>query len=173
MRSFKALAALMMASLLFLGPAAAQDGDGCSSFEWPMDNEMRLMRAPDAVSAKAGDALPAMPVVAVSLTLDPADAAKLIVTPSKRRSEDKVAFAGVITLPAPQKGAYQISLSGPGWIEVMQAGETLKAVAHTSSKNCKELRKSVRFDLTDAPFTVQVTGAEQPALRMTITPAKP
>lgn len=114
-----------------------------------------------------------MPTTAVSLTLEPADTAKLVVTPSKRRSEDKVTFAGVITLPAPQKGVYQISLSGPGWIEVVQAGATLKATAHTGSKDCKDLRKSVRFDLADAPFTVQVTSAEQPTLRLTITPATP
>src|SRR5262249_26880595 len=97
---------------------------------------------------------------ATTVTLLPFTEAKLPVAP-ERTPKSNNTFAGFIEAPAPApSGTYKITLSSEGWIDVLQKGERLKSIAATGATGCDGVRKSVKFELAKAPYTVQFSGIE-------------
>jgi hypothetical protein len=47
-----------------------------------------------------------------------------------------------------------------GWIDVVQAGKRLQSITAAGATGCNGVRKSVKFELAAAPFTVQFSGVE-------------
>ncbi|MGC1235197.1 MAG: hypothetical protein WA838_11105, partial [Xanthobacteraceae bacterium] len=76
-------------------------------------------------------------------------------------------YAGFIEVPAPaQSGTHKITLSSEGWIDVVQDGRRLKSLTATG---CTGVRKSVKFELAAAPFTVQLSGIEANSVGVVIS----
>lgn len=160
-------------SILALCPTAAPAiaEDGCDKFAWPLARERTLLIAASKASVEAGDTLAAPPTEAVTLRLRPSAEAVFALPPERKPKAEKWS-GGLIRLPAPDKsGIYQITLSDEAWIDVVQDGRYARSVGNTGRSDCPGVRKSVRFELSVAPFVVQVSGATANAIAVAISPA--
>ncbi len=108
------------------------------------------MTAADPVAVETGAEVSLRPDKAIELRLVPQTEAKLPAQPSGQpKSLPDLAYAGAVTIGAIERaGLYQVTLSSPGWIDVVQNGKTLDTVAHTGKSDCPQIRKSVRFNLS-------------------------
>lgn len=160
-------------SILALGATAAPAiaEDGCDKFAWPLARERMLLMAASKATVKAGDALASLPPEAVTLHLQPNNEAAFALPPERKPKAEKWS-GGLIRLPAPDKsGIYQITLSDEAWIDVVQDGRYARSVGSTGRSDCPGVRKSVRFELSAAPFVVQVSGVIANAIAVALSPA--
>lgn len=175
MRTWKTTAIVVALCAASAWPVAVQAAGtgGCDSFAWPLKTEIAWMTAAESDAVQSGATLTAPPAKAISLTLQPAGATKFDVAPTgKGKAEDGKAFAGILKfegVAAP--GLYQVSLSHPGWIDVVQDGKALETEAHTGKSDCEGLRKSVRFKIGAGPFSVQLNGVPVDAIKITVRAA--
>ena len=51
----------------------------------------------------------------------------------------------------------------------MQDGHAVKSAAFSGATGCEGIRKSVKFDLAAAPFTIQLSGVAANSIRIAIT----
>lgn len=150
--------------------AQAQEGSGCDGFKWPLDHERAALVRPDKASLPNGGALPYD--VAMTLELQPLLAAGLPKSP-ERAPKSPSAFAGHFTLAAPAKpGAYRLTISSEGWVDVLDGGAYLHPIAFTGSKGCDGARKSVKFDLPDRPLALQFSGVPKDQISVIVSPAQ-
>jgi hypothetical protein len=106
---------------------------------------------------------------ATTVTLLPFADAKLPAAP-ERAPKSPETFAGFIQVPAPARaGTYRITLSAEGWIDVEQAGHAVKSSAFSGALGCEGTRKSVKFELAAAPFTVELSSVAAKSIRIVIT----
>lgn len=166
-------AAAFATALCAAQPALAAGTGGCDSFEWPLTTELSWVKAADAAEVESGAKLASPPAKAINLKLEPAATAKLAIAPSgKPKSAAKETFAGVVTFDGVAKPSlHQVTLAAGAWVDVVQNGATLPDTAHTGKTDCDGIRKSVRFNIGPGTFAVQISGAESPAIRLTVTPS--
>lgn len=171
MRNLVIVTAFAVAS--FLGPAVQAAGTGgCESFDFPLATELEWMQRPDSESVKSGATLPHAPAKAMTVALAAPGDVQFAVAPDGKAKGGDGTFAGVVTIDsAGPAGLYQVSLSAKSWIDVVQNGKAVKAVAHTSKSDCEGLRKSVRFDLSAGPVTLQITGVKETSIKVTVRKA--
>ena len=109
-------------------------------------------------------ALALVPVVDVAYTLPPA---------KKKKDAGAAAFGGMLAFAAPEKpGIYQVTLSGEGWIDLVQNGAALDSADHSGAKNCPGLRKSVRFEVGATPVVLQISGAPAQTIKIAVRRAE-
>ncbi|HJY16038.1 MAG TPA: hypothetical protein VJ353_00290, partial [Xanthobacteraceae bacterium] len=70
----------------------------------------------------------------------------------------------------PKSGTYRVTLSAQAWIDVIQNGQAAKSTAFSGATGCAGIRKSVKFDLAAAPFTVELSGTTAHAITFVVTP---
>jgi len=152
-------------ALLIATPAFAQEPVGCDKFKWPLDKERTMLASPASVDGDINSPLDK----AYRLALRPVDEIKLPQPPT--RAPKSGTNAGLVTAAAPPKaGSYRFTLSEPGWIDVLQNGRAIKSGAFSSATGCAGIRKSVKFDLSVAPFTVEITGVPTTSISFVVTP---
>jgi len=164
----------LFVALLLLGAApawAAEEPSGCDKFKWPIERERAALTAPDRAKLASGSELAALPSSGVTLALvTPADAK--LPTPPERAPKEGT-FAGFATIKAaPRAGLYTVSLSSGGWLDVVQDGHFLKPKAFSGATDCDGIRKTVKFELSAAPFVVQVSGTKEDSISIAILPAE-
>jgi hypothetical protein len=163
---------LVAASLLAAAPAwAAEEPSGCDKFKWNIDHARAVLTAPDRTKLNSGSELTALPSTGVTLALvAPADAK--LPTPPERAPKDGT-FAGFAKITAvPKAGSYTISLSNGAWLDVVQDGHFLKPTAFSGATDCEGIRKTVKFDLSAAPFVLQISGVRDNSLSIAIQPSE-
>ncbi|MGP8232752.1 MAG: hypothetical protein ACLQL2_08830 [Methylovirgula sp.] len=161
---FFRISAVLIAALV-AAPAVAEP-TGCAHFKWPLDHEKALLAKPVAVASGGAASL----ATGENLTLDPQATAKLPQAPS-RPPKFPNSYAGFVTLAAPASaGTYRVTLTRGAWADVVQDGHLLKSVDHTGAVGCAGLAKSVKFDLTAAPFTVEISSSIAPSIALVVTP---
>lgn len=81
-------------------------------------------------------------------------------------------YGGVFSVQSLDKGGlYQITTSDEAWIDVSSdAKNVMPSVAHSGSKSCPGLRKSVRFEI-NGPVSIQISNAASRKLDLAIAPA--
>ncbi|MBO0718171.1 MAG: hypothetical protein J2P55_12645 [Rhizobiales bacterium] len=160
---------VVLALCVTVAPALAQEPVGCDKFKWLLDKERATLTGTDLPKlVSGGKAMWPLPF-ATMIALAPVADAKLPVTP-ERSPKSSNTFAGFIQVPAPAKaGTFAITLSSAGWIDVVQNGERIKSVAATGAAGCNGVRKSVKFQLAAAPFTVQLSGIEANSIAIAIS----
>ena len=159
-------------TLLAAAPAmAAEEPSGCDKFKWNIDHARAALTAPDRAKLNTGSELTAVPATGVTIALvAPADAK--LPTPPERAPKDGT-FAGFAKFPAVAKaGSYTVSLSNGAWIDLVQDGHFLKPTAFSGATDCEGIRKTVKFDLTAAPFVLQISGARENSLSVVIQPTE-
>jgi hypothetical protein len=161
---------LIAAALIAAAPglAQAQEGSGCNGFKWPLDHERTALVRADKASLPNGGALAYD--VPMTLELQPLSAAGLPKAP-ERAPKSPSAFAGHFTLAAPAKaGAYRVTISSEGWVDVLDGGAYLHPIAFTGAMGCEGARKSVKFDLPDRPLALQFSGVPKDQISVIVSP---
>ena len=139
---------------------AAEEPSGCDKFKWGIERERAALTAPDRTALTSGVELMALPAKAVILSLRPPADAKLP-SPPERAPKDGT-FAGFANIKtAPKAGLYSISLSGGGWVDVVQDGHFLKPKAFSGATDCDGIRKTMKYELSASPFVLQVSGTKR------------
>jgi hypothetical protein len=156
-----------------VGSSMAAPAVGCEGFLWPLATEIAWMKSDTSENAASGATLPTPPEgKAIALALKPAAEVKLPAEPTKTvKAEDGATHAGIISFGNIPEGHYQVTLSVMAWIDVVQNGKALEATGHTGSSDCEFARKSVRFEITNGPATIQIYGAKAETVKFTIRPA--
>ena len=151
-----------------LGSGCAAAASGCDQFKWPIAHEQAALAAPAAGPLASGSALPAD--VGTRVELVPFAAAELALAP-ERPPKFSPSYAGAFALDAPAAaGVYKVTLSAGGWIDVVQDGKFVKAVAFSDAPGCANARKSVKFRLAAGPTTLQLTGVGAPDISIIVSP---
>ncbi len=160
---------IILAACAIATPCLAQEPVGCDKFKWPLDKERATLTGTDLPKLKSGDKA-AFPIpFGATLALASFDDAKLPTAP-ERTPKDPSSFAGYISVQAPAKaGTYKITLSAEGWIDVVQNGAEVKSGAFSGALGCEGIRKSVKFDLAQAPFTLELSSVKSDAINLTIS----
>ena len=150
---------------------AAEEPSGCDKFKWNIDHARVALTAPDRMKLTSGSELAALPAAAVTLALvAPADAK--LPTPPERAPKDGT-FAGFTKFPSvPKAGSYTVSLSTGAWIDLVQDGHFLKPTAFSGATDCEGIRKTVKFDLSAAPFVIQISGVRENAISLVVQPSE-
>src|ERR1044072_6811010 len=159
---------LVALALLGTAPAwAAEEPSGCDKFKWPIERERAALTAPDRAKLASGSELAALPSCGVTLALvTPADAK--LPTPPERAPKEGT-FAGFASFKnVPKAGLYWVSLSSGGWLDVVQDGHFLKPKAFSGATDCDGIRKTVKFEVSAAPFVVQVSGTKEDSISIAI-----
>ena len=142
--------------LLGSGVAAAAESSGCDQFKWPIAHEQAALAAPAAGPLAPGATLPAD--AGARLKLIPFAEAKLALAP-ERPPKFSPSYAGTFALDAPAAaGVYKVTLSAGGWIDVVQDGKFLKAVAFSEATGCANARKSTLFPAEKKTFLLHIEG---------------
>jgi hypothetical protein len=152
-------------------PAAA---DPCLGFKWDVSRERALFATAGATLPAGKDAASAPGVVPSHLyrvILLPAGQVTFPVAPGKT-SPAEGTYAGVFALTVPAAGKYRIAIDSAFWIDVTANGKLVPASDYEGQHDCQAPRKIVEFVLDGkAPWVLQLSGASQAAVRLTITPA--
>jgi hypothetical protein len=159
---------LVTIALLMAVPAFAQEPVGCDKFKWPVERERALLASPSPISS--GGAMPQPLAAAVTVALVPYADANLPVPPS-RAPKSADTYAGFVNAAAIAKpGTYRVTLSAPAWIDAVQNGHALKSTAFSGASGCSGIAKSVKFELSAAPFSIELSGTTAHALTFVVTP---
>ena len=143
---------------------------GCEAFTWPLEKERAAFDAAALEKAASGAARGPLKEQAFVLALVPAKDVAFAIPPAKKKADG---FGGLVAFAAPEKpGVYQVTLSGEGWIDLVQEGKALGASDHSGAKNCPGLRKSVRFTLGAAPVVLQISNAVADTIKVGIRPVE-
>lgn len=150
-------------------PKPVAEAAPCDKFEWPLAIEKAWFADPAIPQAKSGDTLADLPQSGIALALRPAAEVTLIGAPSKTITEN--ARSGSLTVQIPVAGTYQLTSSIDGWLNLVQGGTALKSTAHTGSRGCETVRKSVRFVMNPGPAILEVSGVSADTIRLAIRKA--
>ena len=158
--------------LLSAAPAwAAEEPSGCDKFKWPIERERAALTAPDRLKLASGGELAAVPSTGMTLTLRPPGDAKLPSPPERAPKEGT--FAGFASFKnAPKAGLYTVSLSAGGWVDVVQDGHFLKPRGFSGATDCEGIRKTMKYEISQNPFVLQVSGTREDSISIAILPSE-
>jgi hypothetical protein len=165
-RSSLSIALLLIAAT----PAFAAGPVGCDKFKWPMDKELAALTAPSLPKLEPGAETPPPPA-AVTVSLRPIADAALPRPPERAQKPDS--YAGFVRTTVRSAGLYTVTISDYAWIDVVQNDAYLKPKGFSGVTGCTGARKSVRFDLSAGPATIQVSGAAKAAINVAFMPTTP
>jgi hypothetical protein len=163
-----------LVALMLLGAApawAAEEPSGCDKFKWGIERERAAMTTTDQIRLASGAELAALPPRSVTLALRSRAEAKLPMPPERAPKDGT--FAGFASIKAPPKaGLYSISLSGSGWVDLVQDGRFLKPKAFSGATDCDGIRKTMKYELSASPFVLQVSGTKEDSVSIAILPTE-
>jgi hypothetical protein len=170
-RDFPVVNALLPIAILSAAFAgAASSAEICTGFQWSVATELTWIAAQDAQETATGGKIASIPDKAIELMLEPSPSVKLPTTPGiKKQAIPKNSFSGWFSIAdVGTPGLYQITLPNHAWIDVVQNNALVPSTAFSGDKNCTRLHKSVRYDLGAGPVIVQISGAPDKLMRLTI-----
>lgn len=134
----------------------------------PWNIERAWLRSEDAKQLQSGDVLSEPPSQALSIKLRPSAEIAHPVTPAGQpKGESSQTYGGVVSFShVSRPGVHQVTLSGPGWVDLVQNAKPLLARSHTGKSDCEGVRKSVRFDVQDGAFVMQLSGIPTDSVRV-------
>lgn len=160
---------ITLIAILVAAPALAEEPVGCDKFKWPLDKERATLNGTDLPKVVSGDRV-AFPIPFSTIVALKPFADATLPSPPERAPKSPDTFAGFFQAPAPkQPGSYKITLSAEGWIDVAQSGNPVKSTAFSGALGCEGIRKSVKFDLAAAPFTVELSGIKADSIKLVIS----
>lgn len=155
--------------ILLLGPstAFAEEPVGCDKFKWPVDLERAALSTADQQKVVSGADVTT--VAAEKVSLKPFAEAGLPMPPERAPKDGT--FSGFVRVPNVDAGLYTVSLSEPGWVDVVQNGSYLKPKGFSGVSGCEGIHKTMKFDLASGPVTVQLSGVAKDTVNLVILPA--
>jgi len=171
----RAWPALPLIAILMLPTTPLLAADPCSGVTWDVSRELSLFAGPATALAAGADSA-AAPSLAMerlySLTLRPLNEVTFVAAPGKRNGAES-GYAGLATLDIKVPGKYRFGMDAPVWIDVIADGGAMNTGAHQGASGCAGPRKIVEFEFSVARrVTLQFSGADVPAVRITVTPSR-
>lgn len=156
------------------GASQSSAPTGCAAFKWPLDKERKAFEDAGLESVASGTARGGWKEQAFALALQPEAEVPFTLPPRKRKQDAGSPHSGaIVAFAAPEAaGTYQVTLSGEGWIDLVQQGASLKSADHSGVKDCPGLRKSLRFAVGQAPVVLQISGAPAGSIKVAIRPVE-
>lgn len=151
------IASLFAVLLLQTAPAAA--APACTATVAPPAGLEAWSSAPGMTA----DAIP--PGKNIALTLQSVDGVTLLPLPRKPAPGT---FGGVYHVTIATAGTYRVALQNAGWIDLVRDGKSLTSVGHMEGPTCSGIRKIVDFALQPGTYTLQLSGAKTPQMRILI-----
>src|SRR5208337_1909326 len=147
--------------------ARADEPHGCNKFKWAVVHEQAALNAPQKAQVEQGGVF-AFDTAATAHLVPLADAK--FDKPPERAPTSPSTYGIVIKMDAPTgAGVFAVSLSGEGWIDVVQDGSFIKPTAFSGVLDCPGIRKSVRFPLEAKPITIQLSGVKTSDLSLIVS----
>ncbi len=159
------LAGIGLLALLAI-PARAEEPSGCDKFKWPIAREQSALASPDKQLVEDGGAV--APGKAVIVHLAPVGKVHFAQEPQRAPAPDTA--AAVLKLAAPQAGVYTISLSAGAWIDVIQDGAAQKPLAFSGARDCPNIHKSLKFQLSAEDATLQISNVAASEISLVVMP---
>jgi hypothetical protein len=155
-------------------PALADDP--CLGFKWDVSKEHALFGG-SAAALAAGKNPASAPRISAgrlyALQLAPQAGVSFAVAPGKKTPPGG-AYAGLAVLQLETEGDYRVSVSAPLWIDVAADEKLAEVEDYQGLHSCDAPQKVVAFKLARAGrFILQVSGAAQKSVRLTVTKAPP
>ncbi|MDA9431312.1 hypothetical protein [Bradyrhizobium sp. CCBAU 51627] len=166
----RVLALLAVLSVGATSAFAAEEPSGCDKFKWPIERDRAALTAPDRARLASGSEQAAIPSSAITLALVAQQEVKLP-SPPERAPKDGT-YAGFTSIKDAKAGLYTISLSSGAWVDLVQDGHFLKPVAFSGATDCDGIRKTMKYQLSDKPFVLQISGARDNSLSISILPTQ-
>src|SRR5690554_4935606 len=129
--------ALALCALIFCIPAAKACAPGCENFKWSLEETLERLKADDLPVVRSDTTLEEVEASAFVLALTPEDDVAFAHPPERRKEAGDTSFTGGIVSYTPAgAGTYQVTLSGEGWIDLVQGGGLVASADHTDLKTC-------------------------------------
>mgnify|MGYP004504414909 CR=1 FL=1 len=93
-------------------------------------------------------------------------------SPALARKPKPATFGGFFPLTIRRAGRYEIGLSEPAWIDLVQRGDRLESATHRHGPACSGIAKIVGFDLRPGRYWMQLSEAKDRRVSVMIA-AKP
>ncbi len=154
--------------------AQAPADDPCARFKWDVSRERALFATAGATLSAGKDGTSPPGVVPNHLYRIVLLPASQVALPGDRRQNlaGDGTYAGVFALTVPAAGKYRVAIDAAFWIDIAANGKLVPASDYEGRHDCNAPRKIVEFVLDGkAPWVLQLSGASQAAVRLTITPA--
>jgi hypothetical protein len=162
------------ASVAFIAPVHADEGDGCSHFSWDVSHELAVMKqTPQPVVAASRSAgAPALEVDKLyELKLAPQTGVTYVAKPAKPTLNDS-AQGGVARFRVSKAGVYRVSITSGHWIDVVDVDQPIKSKDFTGARGCERPHKIVEYELpANKELFLQLSGAVEPSVIVSITAA--
>lgn len=158
--------------LALAGPAWAQDNSACATFKWPLAVEKSWFEAGDLPNVASGTERAELAEGALTVTLKPATEVAFTLPPEGKPKPDKPMGALLTFARVAKPGRYQVTLSDEAWIDIVQDGAYRPSLEFSGVHGCPGLRKSVRFELSEAPLMLQLSSASAQRIKVAIRPVE-
>ena len=160
---------IVIAACAVAAPALAQEPVGCDKFKWPLDKERATLNGTDLPKIASGASVTFPIPFGTIVALVPFADAKLP-APPERAPKSPDTFAGFFEAPAPPASRQlQDHLVGRRLDRRRAGGQTVKSTAFSGALGCEGIRKSVKFDLAAAPFTVELSSVKTDSIKIVIS----
>ena len=160
------LAAPLLLLALSSPPSHAEEASGCDKFKWPIACQQAALASAGKATVADGGALSVG--TALRVPLSPVE--KIHFTQTPERPPAPATYAAVLTLAPPAAGVYTVSLSAGVWIDIFQDGAALHPLAFSGAKDCPDIRKSLKFQLSAKTAVIQVSNAAAPEISLVVLP---
>lgn len=173
-QSIEAMQPPLAAALLIVlaASARADEKPACEQFKWPLAIERSWFEAGTLQDLPSGATVDKLAEGAFTVTLRPSTEVSFTLEPEGKPKPDKPLGAILSFDAVTTPGLYQITLSDEAWIDVIQDGAYRPSLEFSGVHGCPGLRKSVRFELKQAPLVLQLSSALAPSVKIAIRPVK-
>lgn len=168
--------AVLLTGVVWQGAAVA-DADPCTRYKWDVSHEVAVMQvAPQALTAaiRPGAAVPLIKLdTPYALKLSDQTAVTFVASPEKSGARAG-ATAGVVRFRTDKGGRYRVSITSGHWVDIVDAGQLLKALDFQGHVGCERPRKIVEYELPTArDLQLQLSGSADDAVVLAITAVSP
>jgi hypothetical protein len=143
--------------------ASLAAGGGCDAGKWPLSAAQAHFGG-SLPALASGDALPALGAPALVNLSAQGD----VVFPHApgRSGKANPAYAALVKLGAPPAGAYQVTVPGGAWVDLVENADLVKPSDYVRIKDCPGIDKSLRFKTKGGPLTIQISGSYDKSIKV-------
>jgi hypothetical protein len=159
--------------VLLAAPLVALAQDPCASFAWNVSPERALFAGSAQALVMGHDAASAPALKSgqlYELALTPQSGVQFAAAPGKKALADG-AFAGIAQVHIAAAGLYRVSLSEAFWVDVIHEHQVVDSKDFTGNHSCHAPRKIVLYQLPAGDVLLQLSGATDAHVRVTVTRA--
>lgn len=113
-------------------------------------------------AARAAEWLP-LGAARTQLALHRFESLRYWAAPAQRPNSFK--YGGMVPVDVRKPGRLLVALDRGAWIDLVQAGQRVKAAARRHGPVCSGIGKIVEFDVTPGRYLLQIVNAPEPTIR--------